>query len=83
MKSLCTFFKLMLKSINIFLMYFVDKPVDYDELVGTDAEDVTMEDANRILNKDDDMDTQQHTLPAAAPTVMKPAQAVHSSIDQQ
>jgi hypothetical protein len=64
-------------------MYFVDKAVDYDELVGADAEDVTMEDANRILKADDEMDIQQPPLPAAASAVMKPSQAVHSSIDQQ
>jgi hypothetical protein len=48
----------MLKSLNILGLYFAGQLADYEELVEGGKPDVSVEDASRVLNVEDDMDTQ-------------------------
>jgi hypothetical protein len=77
--SVHLFFTLMLKSLNILGLYFVGKLADYEELVEGGKPDVSVEDANRVLNVEDDMDTQQSRHPAIAAAVPTPSPAVCTS----
>jgi hypothetical protein len=73
------FFTLMLKSLNILGLYFAGKLADYEELVEGGKPDVSVEDANSVLNVEDDMDTQQSCHPATAAAVPTPSPAVCTS----
>jgi hypothetical protein len=54
-KSLCAVYACLLRpTLNFFFVLGTESLADYDDLVREDPEDVTMEDANRILNEDDD-----------------------------